>query len=181
MKIGYARVSTKDQSTDSQLASLEKAECKVIFEENESGAKRDRPELDKALNLLKAGDVLVVYKLDRLSRSTQDLLEISEKIKKSGAHLQCTEQSINTSDAMGDFFFTILGAIAQLERQTIIDRTIAGLEAAKAQGRVGGRPKKFDGSTKEAAKALLDAGKSREEVCKQFNLKRATFYRMMAS
>ncbi len=100
MRIGYARASTQDQNTESQIDSLIKAECHVIFEESESGTIRKRPELEKALSLLKKNDVLVVYKLDRLSRSTQDLLEISAKLLEFGADLLCTEQKTRSRELL---------------------------------------------------------------------------------
>jgi DNA invertase Pin-like site-specific DNA recombinase len=154
MKIGYARVSTKDQHQDLQFDALDQAGRSLVFEEQESGAKRDRPELQRAIEVLKAGDTLVVYKLDRLSRSLKDLIEITDQLQEKGAFLVCTSHAFGTSDAMGQFFYNILGAIAELE----------GLEAAKKQGRTGGRPRKFDDEIATTAKALLDSGMSKNDV-----------------
>jgi DNA invertase Pin-like site-specific DNA recombinase len=181
MKIGYARVSTKDQHLDLQFDALYKAGCSLVFEEQESGAKRDRPELQRAIEVLKAGDTLVVYKLDRLSRSLKDLIDITGKLQEKGAFLVCTSQAFDTSDAMGQFFYNILGAIAELERGIIKERTMAGLESARKQGRTGGRPKKFDDKIATTAKALLNSGMSKNDVCNQLGFKRATLYRLLAA
>src|ERR1700733_12777971 len=143
-KIGYARVSTKDQNLDLQIESLAAAGCIVIFEETESGRKTDRPELEKALALLNEGDTLVVYKLDRLTRSLQHLLEISQVLKEKHANLQSTTNDIDTSNPMGRAFFQIIGVIAELEREVIVERTMAGLTAARNSGKKFGPKVKTD-------------------------------------
>lgn len=178
MKIGYARVSTKDQNLDLQIQALSAAGCSVIFEEKESGSKSDRPELLKALEVVKADDTLVVYKLDRLSRSVPDLLKISKLLEEKKVHLQSTTQSIDTSSPMGKFFFTMLSAIAELEREQIVERTLAGLEAARRSGKKSGPKPKADAAD---VKALVKAGKTPEQVCRLLHISRATVYRLLAA
>lgn len=177
MKIGYARVSTKDQNLDLQYEALKQADCDLIFEENISGAKTERPELQKVLHLLKAGDTLVVYKLDRLSRSTQHLIEISNLLSERKANLQSTSDDIDTTTSMGKLFFTILGAIAQFERDLIIERTRAGLDAARKSGKKLGPKQKVDPKT---IRALVNSGIEKSEVQRQLKISRATLYRALA-
>ena len=176
-KIGYARVSTKDQNLDLQIEALTAAGCDLIFEENESGKKADRPELARALALLNAGDTLVVYKLDRLTRSLQHLLEVSQILKDKKANLQSTTNDIDTSTPMGKAFFQIIGVIAELEREVIVERTLAGLKAARNSGKKFGPKVKTD---PKAIRALAASGISNEDICKQLNCSRATVYRALA-
>jgi DNA invertase Pin-like site-specific DNA recombinase len=178
MKVGYARVSTQDQNLDLQVQALTDAGCSVIFEEKESGSKSSRPELEKALAVSKAGDTLVVYKLDRLSRSVPDLHRISKFLEEKQVHLQSTTQNIDTSTPMGKFFFSVMGAIAELEREQIIERTLAGLEAARKCGKkFGPKPK----AEAKEVKALAQAGLSITSVCKRLGISRATYYRLLAA
>ena len=178
MQIGYARVSTKDQNLDLQIDALTKAGCDLIFEEYLSGAKTDRQELKRALEILKEGDSLVVYKLDRLARSTKNLIEISEELKAKGAGLHSTSDNIDTSTSQGQLYFTILGAVAQFERDLIIERTKAGLEAARKSGKKLGPKLK---ANPKSVKALVDSGMSKEDICRELSISRATFYRALAS
>lgn len=138
--IGYARVSTEDQATFSQLDELKAAGCGVIFEEKASGASRARPELAKAVARVQRGDILVVARIDRLARSLSHLLEVIERVEAVGAHFKSLRDPIDTSTPQGKFALQVLGAAAELERALIRERTKAGLRAAKARGRVGGNP-----------------------------------------
>lgn len=138
--IGYARVSTEDQATFSQLDELKAAGCGVIFEEKASGASRSRPELAKAVARMQRGDILVVARIDRLARSLSHLLEVIEGLETVGAHFKSLRDPIDTSTPQGKFALQVLGAAAELERALIRERTKAGLRAAKARGRVGGNP-----------------------------------------
>lgn len=174
-KIGYARVSTKDQNLNSQVYSLTNAGCSLIFEESASGKNLDRPELQKALECLNAGDTLVVYKLDRLSRSLIDLHNLTKLLEQRGINFQSTTQDINTSNPMGKFFYSLMGAIAELNREQIVERTLAGLEAARRSGKKLGPKRKAD---PREVDALLDAGLSPQEVCKRLSISRATLYRV---
>lgn len=138
--IGYARVSTEDQETISQLDELKAAGCRVIFEEKASGASRARPELAKAIARVQRGDIMVVARIDRLARSLSHLLEVIERLEVVGGHFKSLRDPIDTSTPQGKFALQVLGAAAELERALIRERTIAGLKAAKARGRVGGNP-----------------------------------------
>jgi DNA invertase Pin-like site-specific DNA recombinase len=140
-KVGYARVSTQDQSLDLQIDALEKAGCEKIFFEKASGVKTDRPELQNCLEYLRKDDVFVVYKLDRLGRTTKQLINLVEELQRKGIHFQAITNGIDTSTPQGKFFFTIMAGFAEMERDLITERTKAGLEAARARGRKGGRPK----------------------------------------
>jgi DNA invertase Pin-like site-specific DNA recombinase len=175
-KIGYARVSTKDQNLDLQIDALTAANCDLIFEETESGKKAERPELAKALAVLNAGDTLVVYKLDRLTRSLQHLLEVSQILKDKKANLQSTTNDIDTSNPMGKAFFQIIGVIAELEREVIVERTLAGLKAARNSGAKFGPKQKTDPKT---IRALVASGMAKAEIGKQLNCSRATIYRAL--
>ena len=134
MKVGYARVSTFEQDLDLQMDALEKEGCDRIFcDQGESGAKASRPEWDNCLDHLRKGDVLVIWKLDRASRSTKHLIELSEDLKKRGVELRSLKEQIDTSTAMGKFFFRMTASIAELERDIIRERTLVGLAAARAE------------------------------------------------
>lgn len=174
-KVGYARVSTRDQNLKSQIEALTAAGCDLIFEESASGKNIDRQELHRAIDCLNAGDTLVVYKLDRLSRSVPDLHKIVKVLEQKGINLYSTTQDINTSTPMGKFFFSIMGAIAELEREQIIERTQAGLDAARRSGKKLGPKPKVD---PREVDGLLDAGLSVPEVCKRLGISRATLYRV---
>jgi len=178
--VGYARVSTGDQNIDLQADALKSAGCRKILSEKLSGKNTDRPELSKLMEYLREGDTLVVYKLDRLSRSTKDMLVLAEHLKNRGVNLKSLSDDIDTSTPYGSFFFTVCAAFGQLEREMIVSRTRAGLEAAKARGRVGGRPDLDNKDIAEAARDLLNQGKSPKQVCATLSLTRATMYRGIA-
>lgn len=141
MKFGYARVSTQDQSLSLQRDALNKYGVDDTFEEKESGKRKSRPQLDELLKVLRKDDTVVVYKLDRISRSTKHLIELMEYFEIKGIHFVSIQDNIDTTTAMGRFFFRMLASIAELERDIISERTKDGLTAARARGRKGGRPK----------------------------------------
>jgi DNA invertase Pin-like site-specific DNA recombinase len=140
--IGYARVSTVDQSVDLQLDALKEEGCQTVYQEKES-SKRDRPELAAAMKSLRIGDVLVVWKLDRLARSLKELIDLVNQVNAKGAHFRCLTQEIDTTTAAGKLTFALFAAIAEFERDLIAERTKAGLAAARARGNNGGRPRKI--------------------------------------
>jgi DNA invertase Pin-like site-specific DNA recombinase len=142
MIIGYARVSTNDQKLERQLDQLNKSGCEKIFQEKITGTKKMRPEFIKMFDVLRFGDILIVSDLTRLSRSTKDLIEISEKLKEIGVELKSLKENIDTTTATGKLMFGMLAVLSQFERDIISERTKQGLEAARARGRKGGRKKK---------------------------------------
>lgn len=179
MKIGYARVSTTDQNLDLQLTALKEADCGRIYQEKISGAKIDRPELQRLLDQLRPGDVVVVWKLDRLARSTQNLLELAEQIKKAEASFcSLSEPWADTTSPSGRMIMTVFAGIAEFERDLIRERTGAGRIAAKKRGVRFGRPEKMNDEQKSLAKRLLQENKSVSEVAKTFNVHKATIYRL---
>lgn len=141
LKFGYARVSTQDRSLSLRIDALNHYEVDQIFEEKESGKRIKRPQLDELLKVLRKGDTVVVYKLDRISRSTKHLIELMEQLEAKGIHFVSIQDKIDTTTAMGRFFFRMLASIAELERDIISERTKDGLAAARARGRNGGRPR----------------------------------------
>lgn len=151
-RIGYSRVSTHDQNLDLQVDALKEAGCFRIFEEKASGKKDDRIELAKALEYLRPGDSLVIYKLDRLARSTKKLIELSEELERRQIELISLRDQIDTTTAVGKAMFKMLAVIAELERDIICERTMAGLVAARARGRLGGRPKTDEKKVNQALK-----------------------------
>lgn len=155
MLVGYARVSTLDQNPALQIDALKGAGCEKLFVEKASGASRDRPELKGALDYVREGDTLVVWKLDRLARSLKQLIETVAMLEARGIGLRSLTESIDTTTAGGRLIFHIFGALAEFERTVIRERTKAGLTAARARGRVGGRPPKLSVDDLKAAKALL--------------------------
>ena len=182
MKIGYARVSTADQNLDLQIDALRETGCKKIFSDRGvSGAKAERPGLDKALEHIRKKDTLVIWKLDRLGRSLSDLLSIVEYLKERGAHFLSIQDGFNTSTASGKMVFSVIGAMAEYERNLIRERTMAGLKAARARGRMGGRPKALNESQVKVAIALAEAGElTINEICEQVGCSRSTYYRQIA-
>ena len=177
LKIGYARVSTRDQNLDLQTTALREAKCARIFEDTISGAKRERPGLDRALEHLRAGDTLVVWKLDRLGRSVKDLVELVGELEARGVHFQSVTDSIETATPAGRFFFHVMASLAQMERELLVERTRAGLDAARAQGRVGGRKRAMTDSKLEAAKKLLASGVAPKDVAGNLGISVPTLYR----
>lgn len=159
MLIGYARVSTQEQDTALQLDALHKLGCETIFQEKASGAsRRGRVELDKCLASLKRGDVLVVYKIDRIARSLFDLLDILRHLERVGATIKSVTEPLDTTNSMGVFVIQILGAVAQLERSMIRERSIAGQQAARERGRVPGRTRALSPEDERALVAEYQAG-----------------------
>lgn len=180
MKVGYARVSTREQETHLQLDALNGAGCERIFEEKASGAQRDRPELKAALEYLRPDDVLVVWKLDRLARSLRQLIETAEGLQEKGIGFVSLTEGIDTTSSSGKLVFHVFGALAEFEREMIRERTKAGLQAAKSRGRRLGRPAALSPDQIEMARALKKAGNhSMPQIAKQLGVSRATLYRVL--
>jgi DNA invertase Pin-like site-specific DNA recombinase len=180
MLVGYARVSTQDQNPALQLDALKAAGCEKLFVEKASGAQRDRPELLAALDYLRAGDSLVVWKLDRLARSLKQLIETVELLESRRIGLRSLTEAIDTTTAGGKLVFHVFGALAEFERSIIRERTKAGLEAARARGKKGGRPPALVAKDLAAAKAMLsDPEITMEEVAKRLQVAPSTLYRHM--
>ena len=175
----YVRVSSIDQKIDRQLLAYDKAD--FIYIDKMSGIKRDRPELERMLNDLQAGDTVVVKSIDRLSRSTKDLLEIVEQIRTAQANLNILDLNIDTSTAMGKCVLTILGAIAELDRKTIKERTAEGIAIAKAAGKYRGRKKGAislrDMEAIKRFKIFYNSGLSKSDIAREFNVSRTTIYK----
>lgn len=175
MLVGYARVSTQDQNPDLQLDALKAAGCEEVFQERVSGTTRARPELDACLRTLRRGDTLVVWRLDRLGRSLKDLVEIVHGLEGREVAFQSLTESIDTSSAGGRLVFHLFGALAEFEHNLIVDRTKAGLAAARARGRKGGRrPKMTKNDTKKAAAMLQNPDITKTEVAEHFGVSRVT-------
>lgn len=182
MKIGYARVSTLDQNLDLQLQALKKAGCQKIFREKVSGASRQRPEFQLMLNQLREGDTVIVWRLDRLARSTRHLLETMETIREAGARFQSlSEPWADTTTHAGKMIMTVFAGIAEFERDLILERTQAGRIAAKANGVRFGRPPKLNPEQLKLAQRLIEEGKAAHEIADTFNVHVATIYRLSAA
>ncbi len=180
MLIGYARVSTNDQNLDLQTDALKRAGCEKIFSDKASGAVVERQGLTEALNFMRAGDVLVVWKLDRLARSLKHLIETVNYLQARQQGLRSLQEAIDTTTAGGKLFFHIFGALAEFERDVIRDRTRAGLDAARQRGRRGGRPKVMDARKLAVATALhRETQTPAAEICRTLSISKATFYRSM--
>ncbi|MEK4894191.1 integrase [Bacillus wiedmannii] len=177
MIFGYARVSTKKQSLDMQLDELKRYGCEEIITEKESGAKKDRKELQLLLSKLRKDDTLVVYKLDRLGRTMHQLVNLLQEFNEKGIHFVSIKDGIDTSTTMGRFLFHIFGAMAEMEREVINERVISGVAAAKARGREGGRKKAHTSQQIQGMMEMLASGKTKVEVCEMFDVARATLYR----
>lgn len=174
---GYARVSTEAQNLDRQLDALKKYGVDMIYNEKMTGTKKDRPELNKLLDRVTAGDVIVVESLSRLGRSTKDLIELTELFQSKGAHLVSLKESIDTNTSTGKLLFTLMSAIAQFERDTIADRTREGLRSARARGRTGGRPRTNPEQVKKAVKLYNTNQYSIKEIEEMTGVKKSTLYR----
>jgi len=180
MLIGYARVSTQDQATQLQMDALTAAGCEKVFVEQASGAQRDRPQLKAALDYARdgTGDILVVWKLDRLARSLSQLIETADALQRRSIDLRSLTEAIDTGSAGGRLVFHLFGAMAEFERGLIRERTQAGLAAAKARGRVGGRPLALSPRDLVVARALLaDPAISVNEIARRLGVSPATLYR----
>lgn len=177
IKIGYARVSTDDQNLDLQRDALATAGCEQIYEETASGKNSDRPELEHCLKALRAGDTLIVWRLDRLGRSVPDLVRIVGDLEQRGIGFESLHEKIDTASATGKLVFHMFAALAEFERNLIRERTIAGLNAARARGRKGGRkPVLTDKAIKEIKALLRDPDVSVKDVCDRYGVSRSTIY-----
>lgn len=178
MLIGYARTSTLDQRPELQLDALTQAGCEKVFVEQASGAQRERPQLKAALEFAREGDTLVVWKLDRLSRSLKQLIETVELLQTRGIAFRSLTEAIDTSGAGGRFVFHVFGALAEFERSIIKERTMAGLAASRARGRRGGRPKQMTTKKIAMAKGMLSNPTiTMDDVARELGVSIATLYR----
>ncbi len=178
MLIGYARVSTQDQTLNLQRDALENIGCTKIFTDTASGAKIERQGLDEALEYVREGDSLVVWKLDRLGRSLKHLIETVTTLNNRNIGFQSITENIDTTTSGGKLIFHIFGALAEFERDIIRERTTAGLAAARARGRVGGRPRALTPKQANIAQALYtDKNNSIADICQTLTISRATLYR----
>jgi len=182
MLVGYARVSTDDQNLNLQRDALDQAGCKQIFEDQLSGAKAERPGLHQALQYARAGDTIVVWRLDRLSRSLKDLIEMVTLLESKGIGLKSLQEAIDTSSSSGKLIFHIFGALAEFERNLIRERTQAGLQAARARGRKGGRPKALNKDKRALAVKLYDEKKHTvDQICEMMGISKPTLYKYIES
>jgi DNA invertase Pin-like site-specific DNA recombinase len=173
--IGYARVSTDDQNLNLQHDALHTEKCDKIFEDCISGAKSKRPGLDSALEMLRSGDTLVIWRLDRLGRSLKNLIELTETLKQRSIGLRSLQEAIDTTTSSGQLIFHIFGALAEFERNLIRERTQAGLVAARARGKVGGRPKALDNNKRTLVVKLYDKRQhSVNEICEMMGISKPT-------
>lgn len=179
VNIGYARVSTEEQNLDLQRAALTQAGCEPVFEDQVSGMALQRPGLDQALARLGAGDILVVWRLDRLGRSLPHLIETIRLIGDRGAGFRSLTESIDTTTAGGRLYFHMMGALAEFERALIIERTRAGMKAAKARGIEVGRKRALSPSQISHARQLVDQGESPSAVARSMKVGRSTLYRAL--
>jgi DNA invertase Pin-like site-specific DNA recombinase len=184
MRIGYARVSTLDQNLELQIDALKGAGCEMIFAEKISGKSRDeRPELKNMFSKLRKGDTVIVWKLDRLGRSLVDLISLISEMNNIGVHFFSIQDQINTQTATGRFTFNIFASLAEFEREIIRERTRAGINAARARGRMGGRPKGVSQNAINKAKAVKVLYEKREqtveEIAASLGISRATCYRYL--
>ncbi len=179
MLIGYARVSTDDQRLDVQREALTQVGCKRVYEDTASGRMADRPGLLQALDQLGDGDALVVWKLDRLGRSVKQLIDLVSCFERDGVSFVSITDSIDTSTAAGRFFFHIMASLAEMERDLIVERTRAGLAAARLKGRRGGRKRVMTDGKIEAARKLLASGTPARDVASDLGVSVATLYRWL--
>lgn len=181
MKIGYARVSTNNQDTLTQESALKDSGCEMIFNEQASGGRWDRPELHRLLDQLRNGDTVVVWKLDRLSRSLKDLLTILEKIENAKASFLSLTESIDTSSPAGRMMMQMLGSFAEFERAMLRERTMKGLESARKQGRIGGRKPKLTKAQQAEIVFLVSSGKkTMADMARLFQVHPSTISRLLA-
>ncbi len=180
---GYARVSTKDQSLDLQKDALKEVGCDPIFEESTSGKNKNRPELDKMISQLRKGDSVVVWKLDRLGRSIRDLIDLINTFESKGVGFRSLKDNIDTTTPTGKLIFHLFAALAEFERDVISERTKAGLAAARARGRKGGRPpglsKKAEDKARLAEILYKEGNRSVSDICNHLEISRPTLYRYL--
>ncbi|MEO9003947.1 MAG: recombinase family protein [Ginsengibacter sp.] len=180
MLIGYARVSTKDQDNKAQIDALRNAGCELIFHEKASGGRWDRPELGKLMEQLRKKDIVIVWKLDRLSRSLKDVLMLMEKIQRKEAGFKSLTESIDTTNAAGRMMMQIVGSFAEFEREMLKERTRNGMEAARLQGRIGGRRSKLKADQKKEILKMVKKDKvTAASAARLFNVHPATISRLM--
>lgn len=178
MLVAYVRVSTQDQNPQLQIDALTEAGCEKIYEEKASGAQRDRPQLQAALDYMRPGDTLVVWKLDRLARSLKQLLETIEVLEERNIGFMSLTENIDTTSAGGKLLFHLFGALAEFERSLIRERTLAGLAAARERGRVGGRPRALSDEDVTKAKAMLrDPELTAKQVAETLGVSVSTLYK----
>jgi DNA invertase Pin-like site-specific DNA recombinase len=182
MFIGYARVSKIDQQDNrAQVKALNEAGCKRIFEESASGGRWDRPELHRALDQVRAGDVLVVWKLDRLSRSLKDMLHILEKLTEVGADFRSLTENVDSTVPAGKMLLSMLGAFAEFERSMVRERTRMGIQSARERGRIGGRKPKIKANQREEILRMVNSGKtSAAEAARLFGIHRSSVSRLLS-
>ena len=181
MQIGYARVSTDDQDTAVQVAALKSAGCERIYKEKASGGRWDRPELHRLLDQLRKGDVVVVWKLDRLSRSLRDVLTIMEQLGESGSGFRSLTETIDTTTPAGRMMMQMVGAFAEFERAMLKERTKAGLDAAREEGRIGGRRPKLSVQQQAEIRKMVSKGdKTAADAARLFKIHPATVSRLLA-
>ena len=180
MIVGYARVSTDDQTTASQLPDLKKAGCTRVYQEKMSGSTMERPELEKCLDRLEEGDTLVVWRLERLGRRTVDLIKLIDELEKRGVNFVTLREGFDTRTPSGRFMFTISAAFAQMEREVNSERTKAGLSAARARGRLGGRKPKLSPQQARVVRTLWDSREhTKRAIAEQFGVSIATIDRII--
>ena len=179
MKIGYARVSTDEQTTDPQSDALKAHGCETIYSENASGKNTDRHELENCLKALREGDSLTVWRLDRLGRNLADLVRIVNDLEAQGIGFSSLTESIDTTTPAGKLVFHVFAALAEFERNLIRERTMAGLKAARARGKSSGRPSKLTGKNLALAKSLMGNRLNKvDDIAERFGVSRATLYRL---
>ena len=177
MLIGYARVSTDDQNLDLQRDALQAVGCERVFEDMVSGARADRTGLVTLMSMLRAGDTVVIWRLDRLGRSLKNLIELVERLESAKVGLRSLQENIDTTSSGGKLVFHLFGALAEFERNLIRERTQAGLLAARARGRMGGRPKRLDPAKLALALKLhRERNHTVEEICKMMGISKSTLY-----
>ncbi|MFS7253195.1 recombinase family protein [Rahnella rivi] len=177
MLLGYARISTDDQNLDLQRDALEAAGCERMFEDMASGAKADRIGLAALMTVLRAGDTVVIWRLDRLGRSLKNLITLVERLEAAKVGLRSLQENIDTTSSGGRLVFHLFGALAEFERNLVRERTLAGLAAARARGRMGGRPKRLDPAKLALALRLHHEGKHTiKEICQMMGISKLTLY-----
>jgi DNA invertase Pin-like site-specific DNA recombinase len=176
MLIGYARVSTPEQEISLQQDALLAAGCQKIFVDIASGSKANRDGLSQALDFARSGDTLVVWRLDRLGRSVQHLLHTVQELQANKIEFKSLQENIDTSSSTGKLVFHVFSALAEFERDLITERTCAGLKAARARGRLGGRPKALNERQIKSMIELYNSGNDIAEICRTFNISKKTFY-----
>jgi DNA invertase Pin-like site-specific DNA recombinase len=178
MRIGYARVSTDDQTLDLQRDALKKAKCRQIYEEHASGKNTTRPQLEACLKSAREGDTIIVWRLDRLGRSLGDLIRLTQELQARGIGFASLTEKIDTQSPTGRLVFHVFGALAEFERNLIRERTMAGLKAARARGRKGGRPRKLSTRDLKTVRTLVRSGEVPiSTIADQFGIARSTIYR----